>query len=415
MLRAFERGVHRRIARLDEADDIFDHHDGVIDHEAGRNRQRHERKVVQTETRELHHAERGDQRERQRDARNDRGPKFPEEYEDDHHDQRDGEQQRELHIRDGRANGFRAVAKDGQLYRRGQRGAKLGKQRFHEVGGLDDVRAGLALDVEQHGRIAADPARQADVFDVVHRFADVRHANGRTVPVGDDDVAIIGAGKNLVIDVDGIGLARAVEAAFGRVDAALNQCRANVLQAQTQRRECGGIQAHAHGRFLISLDGHEANPADFAEFLREHGVREVVDIFQRQRVRREREREDGSVGGVDFVVGRRVGHALRQHATRGVDGGLHVLRCGVNIAVECELQRDGRVGERTHGGHCGQPADLAELSFERGGDGGGHHVRARAGVLRNDLDGREIHRRQRGNRQEIIAEQAHQQHADHEQ
>src|SRR2546422_5243146 len=36
----------------------------------------------------------------------------------------------------------------------------------------------------------------------------VRHANGRTVPVGDDDVAIIGGGKNLIVDVDGIGLAR---------------------------------------------------------------------------------------------------------------------------------------------------------------------------------------------------------------
>ena len=106
---------------------------------------------------------------------------------------------------------------------------------------------------------------------------------------------------------------------------------------------------------------------------------------------------------------------MRQHTARGVDGGLHVLRRGVNVALERELQRDGRVGERTNGGHRGQTADLAELPFERRGDGRGHHIRARAGILSHDLDGREIHRRQGGNRQEVIAEQAHQQHADHEQ
>jgi hypothetical protein len=128
------------------------------------------------------------------------------------------------------------------------------------------------------GILSANPTAHADVFDVVHRLADVRHAYGRAVPVSDDDVAIIGGGKNLVIGVDGVGLARAVEAAFGSVDAGLNQRGAHVFEAQTERGDGGGIHAHAHGGFLISFDGHEADPADFAEFLREHGVGEVVDF-----------------------------------------------------------------------------------------------------------------------------------------
>ena len=53
-----------------------------------------------------------------------------------------------------------------------------------------------------------------------------------------------------------------------------------------------------------------------------------------------------------------------------------------------------------------QPADLAELPLERRRDRRGHHVRARAGILRGDLDRREIDRRQRGDRQQRVAEQA---------
>ncbi len=46
---AFERGLHRRFARLDVAHDVFDHHDGVVHHETRRDRQRHERKIVEAE------------------------------------------------------------------------------------------------------------------------------------------------------------------------------------------------------------------------------------------------------------------------------------------------------------------------------------------------------------------------------
>ena len=40
--RALERGRHRRFALLDVARDVLDHHDGVVDHEAGGDGQRHQ-------------------------------------------------------------------------------------------------------------------------------------------------------------------------------------------------------------------------------------------------------------------------------------------------------------------------------------------------------------------------------------
>ena len=50
---------------------------------------------------------------------------------------------------------------------------RLGQERFHAVGRLDDVGAGLALDVEDDGGAAIHPAGQADVFHVVDDLADV--------------------------------------------------------------------------------------------------------------------------------------------------------------------------------------------------------------------------------------------------
>ena len=42
----FESGLERRVAFLQKAIDVLDHHDGVIHHKASRDRQRHQRKIV---------------------------------------------------------------------------------------------------------------------------------------------------------------------------------------------------------------------------------------------------------------------------------------------------------------------------------------------------------------------------------
>src|SRR5262249_29250355 len=53
--RALDRGAERRHTFFEIAEAILDHDDGVIDHEANRDRERHERKIVDRETRHPHH------------------------------------------------------------------------------------------------------------------------------------------------------------------------------------------------------------------------------------------------------------------------------------------------------------------------------------------------------------------------
>ena len=50
LTRAFQRGLKRWLALLNEAHDVFDYDNRIIDNESGRNRQRHERRVVEAVT-----------------------------------------------------------------------------------------------------------------------------------------------------------------------------------------------------------------------------------------------------------------------------------------------------------------------------------------------------------------------------
>ena len=82
--------VHLHVPR-----DVFDHDDGVVDDETGRERQAEERDRVDREPEDLHDEERADQRDRNRHRRNQRRLRVLQENVDDEHDQQDREQQRD--------------------------------------------------------------------------------------------------------------------------------------------------------------------------------------------------------------------------------------------------------------------------------------------------------------------------------
>ena len=62
-----KRRLHRRLAHLDMAGDVLDHDDRVIDDEADRDRQTHQRQIIQAVAEDIHHTERADDRYRHRD------------------------------------------------------------------------------------------------------------------------------------------------------------------------------------------------------------------------------------------------------------------------------------------------------------------------------------------------------------
>ena len=69
---------------------------------------------------------------------------------------------------------------------------------------------------------------QADSLGVLDAVDDVRHVfqhDRRAVPVGQDELPVVRAGRDLVVGADLVALGRAVEAALGRVEAGRESAR----------------------------------------------------------------------------------------------------------------------------------------------------------------------------------------------
>ena len=192
--------------RFDVADDVLDHHDRIVDDKSGRNAQRHERKIVETEADRRHDAERGDQRHRQRHARYYRRPEFSQEEEYHQHHKPDGDSERLLNVGDGGADSRRAVSGDLKIERMRRKFLQIGQQSFDRVDDLDDIGAGLPLDVEDERRLAVVPSRELVVLERVDGFADILELDRRAFAIRDDRVAKSGGVEQLVVGADLKGL-----------------------------------------------------------------------------------------------------------------------------------------------------------------------------------------------------------------
>jgi hypothetical protein len=96
------------------------------------------------------------------------------------------------------------------------------------------------------------PLVQPACFSVLgtgDRLSDVADAQRRTVAIGDDDVVpVVGRGE-LVVGVDGVAVAAAVDAALRVVDRGEGELRAHVLQRQALGHELRRIDLDPHGGF----------------------------------------------------------------------------------------------------------------------------------------------------------------------
>ena len=138
-----------------------------------RERNRHQREVVERVVERPHDGESADDRHRQREARDDRRRQVAQEQEDHHHDQEDGQQQRELHVVDRGANRLGVVAERVDMQRGRNFGPEGGNQAHHVVDDFDGVGAGLTLDREHDRALAVGPSGGLVVLHAVEHAADV--------------------------------------------------------------------------------------------------------------------------------------------------------------------------------------------------------------------------------------------------
>ena len=167
--------------------------------------------------------------------------------------------------------------------------------------------------------------------------------------------------------------------------------------------------------FCPPLIDHQSNSSDLRNLLGQARIREILHFGERQCFGTERQRQDGRVGRIGFVVDRRIRKIDGKKRGSGVDGGLNLLLGHIDVQIERELQGDHGAAIGAARGHLVQSRHLSELPFERSGDVRGDYIGTRAGVEGGHLNGRIIHLGKRGDRQLFVGDCAYQQQSDHEQ
>ena len=243
---------------------------------------RHQRKIVEAVAELVEHREGADQRKRHGDGRNDGRPEITQEYENHHHHQCDGEQQRELHVGDRSADGLGPIGNDIYLDGGRDRGLEHRKHRFDAAHRLDDVGSRLTLDRQNDRPLLVEPAGNQLVLSRTDGAADIAYADRRAVAIGDDQIGVLLGLEQLIVGIERVGLARAVERAFREIDIRLAEHRAHILEVDAASRQRLRIDLYADGRLLLPADADEADAGYLRDFLQQDILRVGVDNGQRQ-------------------------------------------------------------------------------------------------------------------------------------
>jgi hypothetical protein len=302
----------------------------------------------------------------------------PQEKVDHQHHEECGDAERELHVVDGRADRDGAVVAHLDAHRLRQLRDEARERRLDRVDRGHGVGVGLALDGQRDRALVVHPARGLDVLDAV---LDVGHVlEAHRVAVGqrrDDELGELRRARELLVGLDGERLALALERSHGRVGVGGLERRGHIVHREVARGESVGAHANAHREALLPVHVDLRDAGQRRKRGGDEVVAEGIQVRQRHRRRRDRHEHDRRVGRVHLAVERRRGHLHRQVARGAEEGGLHVHRGLVDVAVLGEFEGDLRLAERGRRADHVQVGDGGELLLERRGDRGGHVLRAR--------------------------------------
>src|SRR6266849_4812902 len=301
---------------------------------------------------------------------------------------------------DGGANGGGAVDGDIQMERRRDGGAERGDDGHDAVDGLDHVCAGLTEDGDDDAGFSVGKAEIASVLDGVNHFRDVAQAYGSALMAGDNEWLVFVGLKQLIGVSDRPGLFGIGERAFGEVGVGGLQRFANGFQTDSVAIELVRVRFDTDGGTRATPGEDLAHAFHLSNFLGEDRISGIVYLRGWDVVRGQREHQDRGVSRISFSIRRLARKISGKLAASGVDGCLNVARGGVDVAIEIELESNTRGAEPARGSHLSDAGNAAELALERGGDGGGHGLRARAGETGSHSNRWEIDLRERRDRQE---------------
>src|SRR5581483_4700558 len=315
---------------------------------------------------------------------NQRGARLAQKEKNHQHHQYNGDEKRQFDIVDGGANGGGAVESDDKMDVAGNGRLERRQGGANAIDGVDDVGLGLLENDDDDGRFAIGKSGGANVLDGILDGGDVFEADGGAVVIADDERFVVVGFEQLVVGDDVSGGLAVGKLALGEVRVGAGEDVADVLHAEAAMAELNGIDVHAHGGKGAAADGDLANAVHLREALLHDGGGGIIHLAAAEDLRGQRDDHDRRIGRVDLAPGwvhRKVG---RKVTAGGVDGGLDVARGAVDVAIEVKLEGDASRAEITLGRHFIDAGDVAQLAFERRGDGGSHGFGRGAGQARGD-------------------------------
>jgi len=244
----FLRALHRRIQQAEAAlaclGDAFQHHDRVVYHHAGCERQTGQRHHVEIDAEPAHHEKRGDDRNRQRQADHERAPAIAQEEKDQQDRQRATQQCLRADLVEGLADEYGLIVHLGQFGARRNVGFELFQRCLDAIRHIH--RVGIAFLVDrQFDRFAAiQPDDRLALLEALADRGDVAQVDRVAIAIHHQQIAHLLEIDKLVDGAHQIALRALFQAAAGNIDVLLAQSIDHRADRQVQARE----------RLLIEID-----------------------------------------------------------------------------------------------------------------------------------------------------------------
>ena len=202
------------------------------------------------------------------------------------------------------------------------------------------------MDCEHDGAIVVEPARDLVVLDAVDDASNLIEIHRHAVAIGDHDLAILRGLGHCSGSSECHALLGSVKRAHRGIGVGLGDDGADVFERNVARCRGHRIDLDTYRKFLRAVDQNLGDAGELRNLLRQRDLAVFVHDRERLGLGVETDIENGKVAWIDLPEARRNRHLNRQPSRRHRQCSLHIQRSAVDIAVEIELDRDGRDAQR---------------------------------------------------------------------
>ena len=356
------------------AEDVLQHHDGVVDHHPDQQQQRQHGERVERVAEEVDDADGAHQRDGNGQRDDQRGAQRAQE--EPHHQ---GSEQRALdQVLLQRSDDFLdedgIVGDDGDAHARRQLRSDLVLHPFQDS--LDDgdgVGVGNLDDAQADGRFAIEAGELAKVGEPILDLRHVGQLDGVTALVAEDHAGEVVDAVELQVQLDERFGGLADDEAAGELDMLLGEGLVDVLRCDAVRRHACRQEIHADGAVAPPAQANLADAVDGLQPLLD-GIERVLVELLLGAVALQGQPHDRLRVGFHLGHHRRVG-ILRQAAQDLVELGLHLVEGDVDVLFEREGDVDLRDARRGGGLDVLDARHRVGGGFDEVGDAGVDDVR----------------------------------------